>query len=207
MSLSKGANGPLSPEERNVLEHLLRRAHLASNAPGEEEPCPSVMSADSDWSVPCGTSMTDAAKRRFDVSPEREARQMKYTGTGLMSPPAPPLVSKGLVGSTKRGTSIFLPEGIDDMAMWGRSILEFGKYESVDGHTLRWLNRPRKRSFPMSSGAKLKQILPMAFFVISPITCWPVSTVLISRTWSSLGPIMCVSCDDARSEIGNFDQS
>lgn len=129
MSLSKGANGPLSPEERNVLEHLLRRVHLASNSPGEDEPCPSVMSADSEWSVPCGTSMTDAAKRRFDVSPEREARQMKYTGTGLMSPPAPPLVSKGLVGSTKRGTSIFLPEGIDDMAMWGRSILEFGKYE------------------------------------------------------------------------------
>ena len=178
MSLSKGANGPLSPEERNVLEHLLRRVHLASNSPGEEEPCPSVMSADSEWSVPCGTSMTDAAKRRFDVSPEREARQMKYTGTGLMSPPAPPLVSRALWGrpnvaplSSCRKVLMTWPCGVGQS--WSLASMR-----SVDGHTLRWLNRPRKRSFPMSSGAKLKQILPMAFFVISPITCWPVSTIL-----------------------------
>eukprot|EP00435_Cladocopium_sp_Y103_P021891 s1135_g5.t1 len=121
------ANVPLTPEERNVLEHLLRRAHLAT--PGDEKGCPSVISADSDWSVPCGTSMTDAAKRRFDVSPEREARQVKYTGYESTSCVPPPLAPRSLVGSTKRGQSIFLPEGIDDMPMWGRSILEFGKYE------------------------------------------------------------------------------
>ena len=70
--------------------------------------------------------MTDAAKRRCHVSSGREERQVKYTGTGLASVPAPPSsLSKGLVGRPS-GQSIFLP---DDMSMWGRSILEFGKFE------------------------------------------------------------------------------
>ena len=128
MSLSKDGNAPLSAEERNVLEHLLRRASLSAQT-GLEEGCPSVISADDEWSVTGGMSMTDASKRRFENSPEREDRQVKYTGTGLMSVAAPPSLSKALVGSTRRGQSIFLPEGIDDMSMWGRSILEFGKFE------------------------------------------------------------------------------
>ena len=68
MSFSKSSMSPLTPEERLMLNSLMKRAHhedaLACDA--------SVLSTDSDWNVTA--AMSDASKRRQDVSPEREAR-------------------------------------------------------------------------------------------------------------------------------------
>eukprot|EP00435_Cladocopium_sp_Y103_P022843 s3691_g5.t1 len=123
MSLSKAPMAPLSMEERALLSNLMRRANLEDSLAGED----TVVSCDSDWNVPSGSSMTDGSKRRCDESPEREPRAYGYTPQIQTGTPMPSL-SVEQFGKTKRGTAIVLPEGLDSLAMWGRSVLEFGKF-------------------------------------------------------------------------------
>ena len=126
---------PLNAEEHAVLQQLLARARLSMPAELEGEAANSVFSTDSDWNLAPGVSMTDASKRRCDGSPERglrpagTERMMGYQAMGVTSTPGPE-ASTGNFGHTKRGVAIVLPAGIHSLAMWGRSIVEFGKYSS-----------------------------------------------------------------------------
>ena len=123
MSFSKSSMSPLTPEERLMLNSLMKRAHhedaLACDA--------SVLSTDSDWNVTA--AMSDASKRRQDVSPEGEARVHGYGSFAQTGIPMPSMSFQSF-GKTRRGTEIILPEGLCDLAMWGRSVVEFGKYAS-----------------------------------------------------------------------------
>eukprot|EP00435_Cladocopium_sp_Y103_P058005 s917_g20.t1 len=144
---------PLTIEERALLSNLLRRANLEDSLAGDD----TVVSCDSDWNVPSGSSMTDGSKRRCDESPEREPRAYGYTPQIQTGTPMPSMsceqfgktkrgtlivLPEGLdslmsceqFGKTKRGTLIVLPEGLDSLAMWGRSVLEIWEvcHQGVD---------------------------------------------------------------------------
>ena len=124
--MSKSPMAPLSAEERVMLNSLLQRLNAQSEDP--RLPDESVISADTDWLVATQTSMTDASKRRLDTSPERELRNHGYcapkTGTPVDA------MTCETYGKTKKGLTISLPEGLADLAMWGRSVIEFGKFQS-----------------------------------------------------------------------------
>eukprot|EP00435_Cladocopium_sp_Y103_P050731 s941_g15.t1 len=121
--MSKDVMTPLSTEERAVLDNLLRRAQMQETLACDAA---SVLSTDTDWQV---ASMSDACKRRCDVSPERDPRVHGYADFSQTGAPLPSEVKEAF-GKTKRGSPVLLPEGLSDLAMWGRSIVEFGKYES-----------------------------------------------------------------------------
>lgn len=123
MSLSKTPSTPLSPEERQVLGELLRRVNIEDSLKCGN----SVVSWDSDWAVPNGLSMTDASKRRCSESPQRERRYHGCVPETQIGVPMPSLVQQSF-GRTKSGTEIVMPEGLDSLAMWGRSVIEFGKF-------------------------------------------------------------------------------
>ena len=108
-----------------MLDSLLKRAHMEVQMDGND----SVLSADTDWNVPLPASMSDASKRRCDTSPERELRNHGYVDAATAGMP-PPMVTRQSYGKTKRGLEIVLPEGLDDLAMWGRSVVEFGKFSN-----------------------------------------------------------------------------
>eukprot|EP00435_Cladocopium_sp_Y103_P028111 s667_g7.t1 len=123
MSFSKNTMTPLTTEERLMMNHLMERARMEKALACDA----SVLSVDSDWNVPTGATMSDASKRRQDVSPEREARVHGYGSFAQTGVPMPS-ISLESFGKTKRGMTITLPEGLSDLAMWGRSVVEFGKY-------------------------------------------------------------------------------
>ena len=106
-----------------MLSELLRRANFEDSLRCDD----TVVSCDSDWAVPSDLSMTDASKRRCSESPEREIRGRGYVAETQTGVPMPTLVQQTF-GKTKRGTEIIMPEGLDSLAMWGRSVIEFGKF-------------------------------------------------------------------------------
>ena len=137
MSLSKGSLTPLSQEEQQLLQSLLLRANLMQPKEKSESAEGSVVT-ESGWSV-MHEAMTDASKRRMAESPPREARDLGYTlrTSSVPMPALLPGLTSGVTpfeiqafGSTRKGVPVTLPPGIIDLEMWGRSVLEFGKYLS-----------------------------------------------------------------------------
>eukprot|EP00435_Cladocopium_sp_Y103_P025991 s1599_g6.t1 len=134
MASSKGVLTPLSSEEQQLLQSLMLRSSLTQPRESADSVEGSVIS-DSGWSVMHEAAMTDASKRRLAESPPREARGSGYVSRAM---PAPlPGSSSGVIpleiqafGATRKGVPVTLPPGIVDLNMWGRSVLEFGKYSS-----------------------------------------------------------------------------
>ena len=119
---------PLTPEERRLLQELLARAELPI-PDADTEGSFSLVYDGSDWKNTA--AMTDACKRRQDVSPERLPRAASgYTGFNVGDVPPPMPAAEMTFGSTRRGQVIKLPPGINSLEMWGRTVLEFGKYIS-----------------------------------------------------------------------------
>eukprot|EP00435_Cladocopium_sp_Y103_P049348 s228_g14.t2 len=154
MSLSKShgsAVQPLTAEEMALLRSLQNRAlqskaaSMASNMPsmshGHDFPSDHLLGDESasDWSEIDGGNMSDSSKRRL----EADVAPMYHAGThGGCVPkamtPVPMTVfgnpsgvgSATTFGSTKKGTEIHLPPGVENLAMWGMTLIEFGKLAS-----------------------------------------------------------------------------
>ena len=93
--------------------------------------------AASEWSEVDAGSMSDSSKRRLgpDMAP------LSYPGAVTMNPipmpaamsgPLYPMSSATRFGTTKKGTEIVLPPGVDTLATWGKTLIEFGKFASKD---------------------------------------------------------------------------
>ena len=74
-------------------------------------------------------AMTDASKRRGAVMSEPAGK--RYTMQVMRGP----IGSAGhvgmAVGQTPKGASIYLPPGVDDLTVWGRTVVMFGKFQSL----------------------------------------------------------------------------
>lgn len=73
-------------------------------------------------------AMTDASKRRgpglAESGPKRYTSSAGLTPMGSFDPPGT------VLGRTPKGHEICLPEGVEDLAMWGRTLVMFGKYQA-----------------------------------------------------------------------------
>ena len=149
MSLSKSpmdASQPLSAEEMILLRTLQDRAlrskaaEMHSNLPMSHDHDGLTMfgpsdEAGSEWSEVEGGSMADSSKRRL----EPHVSSLTYAGPTLMNPmlssnsgnmssavEKPPIS----YGVTKKGYAISLPPGVESLVMWGKTLIEFGKFAS-----------------------------------------------------------------------------
>ena len=150
MSLSKSHGGesqPLSAEELILLRTLQDRAlrskasHMSFAPPamchgeGFSAGLPHASETSSEWSQVDGGAMADSSKRRLepDVAPA-------YAGTFPVSHmPVPesletvPMPNEAQTfGKTKKGIIISLPPGVENITMWGKTLIEFGKYGNKD---------------------------------------------------------------------------
>ena len=134
MSQNFSALAPLSPEERAQLQALLIRSQLPV------EGSPDAASSESDWGV-VTAGMTDASKRRQELSPERNVRAMGYQAAVANDDvPLPkaafPLLANMVIpvqfGTTRRGAPVMLPPGVPDLDTWGRTMIEFGKLSTLN---------------------------------------------------------------------------
>ena len=151
MSISKSpmdAAQPLTAEELVLLRTLQDRALRSKKAellpessvfrgqgfPSQPDPNDDAVS---EWSEVDAGNMTDSSKRRLgpDMAP------LSYPGASMMSPmpmpvamngPLYPMSSATSFGMTKKGTAITLPPGVDTLATWGKTLIEFGKFASKD---------------------------------------------------------------------------
>ena len=119
---------PLSVAEKAVLQELLHRANMSGEAPEPSTPGSfSVVEAQE-----VAGAMSDAAKRRGQTPDEESLMKRPYStlpGSGeMMSAPA-------LLGRTPHGKPIFLPEGVNDLESWGRTVIQFGKFMQKRGTT------------------------------------------------------------------------
>ena len=139
---------PLTAEELILLRTLQDRALRSKKAEPMPEssmfsgqgfsskPVPSDDAA-SEWSEVDAGNMSDSSKRRLgpDMAP------LSYPGAmnmNLMPMPAAvsgplyPMSSATSFGMTKKGTAVTLPPGVDTLATWGKTLIEFGKFASKD---------------------------------------------------------------------------
>ena len=112
------SNQPLTPSEKVMLSELLARATIPDE--DSEVPTPSSFAV-VDEEVFQG--MSDAAKRRMDEPTGESEVKRSYA--------AKP--KNEVVGYTPRGKAIVLPQGVEDLEAWGRTIIMFGKFAAKQG--------------------------------------------------------------------------
>eukprot|EP00435_Cladocopium_sp_Y103_P048346 s728_g14.t1 len=112
-----GANQPLTPGEKLMLANLLARVKSTEDDPEVMTPS-SFALVEEDLQY-----MSDASKRRMEDPPEGFDSRRPY----LAAP------KNDIVGHTPKGKPICLPPGVDSVASWGRSIIQFGKFMSKKG--------------------------------------------------------------------------
>ena len=109
---------PLSPSERVMLAELLARAHGVDDEP--EVPTPSSFAVIEDEGF---HGMGEAAKRRTDEPTGESELKRSYVAK----------IRNEVVGHTPKGKPIILPQGVNDLASWGRTIIMFGKFAAKKG--------------------------------------------------------------------------
>lgn len=96
---------PLSSQEKAQLQELMRRIQFDDDESVE--------------SFALVGGMSDASKRRLDDSPVGESTKKGYVAF------AP---ENQVVGTTPQGKDIVLPPGVESVAAWGQTIINFGKF-------------------------------------------------------------------------------
>ena len=76
-------------------------------------------------------AMTDAAKRRG--SDELSECQPKRVYTAVVTAEASDGSDRQTLCMTPHGQPIFLPEGVESVEMWGRTVIQFGRYMAKKG--------------------------------------------------------------------------
>ena len=108
----------LTETERVMLQNLMIKAGLTGDG----------LSTDSFTLVDEGGSMNDSSKRRGVSS---ETLQQGYS-SGAVPVPLPGRAGEHQFGMTPAGTAICLPDGVQDMESWGRTLISFGRYQSYN---------------------------------------------------------------------------
>lgn len=105
--------GPLTATEKDQLRALLARSHVDD------------LDQASDFSFVEESSMggmSDAAKRRLGEQHPDVPTKRGYTAES--SEPE-------VLGFTPKGKEIKFPPGVEEMKVWGQTIIEFGKYQAA----------------------------------------------------------------------------
>ena len=110
----------LSPSERVMLAELLARAHGVDDEP--EVPTPTSFAVIEEEAF---HGMGEAAKRRTDEPTGESELKRSYVAK----------IKDEVVGRTPKGKPIILPQGVNDLASWGRTIIMFGKFAAKKGAT------------------------------------------------------------------------
>ena len=75
-------------------------------------------------------------KRREEQTPDRAVRHMAYAPGDMISTPvaSSTMMEQPLMqfGVTRRGTPVLLPPGVSSLEKWSRTVLDFGKYMSLN---------------------------------------------------------------------------
>ena len=154
---------PLSPSERVMLAELLARAHGADDE--SEVPTPSSFAVIEDEAF---HGMGEAAKRRTDEPTGESELKRSYV----------PKIKNEVVGHTPTGKAIILPQGVNDLASWGRTIIMFGKFAAKKGAaeiTYAEVFDPKmQRISVMCVGSRAKWNQPVVISLTSPSTSLPV---------------------------------
>ena len=111
---------PLSASERMMLAELLACAHGTDDE--SEVPTPTSFAIIEDEAF---HGMGEAAKRRTDEPTGESELKRSYV----------PKIKNEVVGRTPKGKAIILPQGVSDLASWGRTIIMFGKFAAKKGAT------------------------------------------------------------------------
>ena len=109
---------PLSPSEKVLLSALLARVHGTDEEP--EVPTPSSFAVIENETF---HGMGEAAKRRTDEPTGESELKRSYVTK----------IKDEVVGHTPKGKPIILPQGVNDLASWGRTIIMFGKFAAKKG--------------------------------------------------------------------------
>ena len=110
----------LSPSERVMLAELLAHAHGVDDEP--EVPTPTSFAVIEEEAF---HGMGEAAKRRTDEPTGESELKRSYVAK----------IKDEVVGRTPKGKPIILPQGVNDLASWGRTIIMFGKFAAKKGAT------------------------------------------------------------------------
>lgn len=119
---------PLSPEEQVQLQGLLERAHAAAT----EDPNAESSSVREPSQAAASVAPVAMTPMSVPVLPPvgDQAGGMGYASTAT-PPPMPESVMTGpQFGATQRGTTNYLPPGVESLERWGQSLVDYGKYQS-----------------------------------------------------------------------------
>ena len=103
-----------------MLAELLARAHGVDDEP--EVPTPTSFAVIEEEAF---HGMGEAAKRRTDEPTGESELKRGYVAK----------IRNEVVGHTPKGKPIILPQGVNDLASWGRTIIMFGKFAAKKGAT------------------------------------------------------------------------